>query len=140
MRHNSNILTYQSHLSYSCTQCTIRYSFLNNFQKMKQRFIILLTCTNFQECKYCKLFNDNSSHLKFYSKPISARFFKAVLKCPLIEAKLSYAILQFIFQGKAMEFGCMITEVKIRPMIFFIFLSVFQPIGFLACHFFIPFI
>ena len=45
---------------------------------------------------------------------------------------------------KCMEFRCMFIEMKIRLVIFFIFLSVieleFQMTGFLTCHFFIPFI
>ena len=49
---------------------------------------------------------------------------KAVFKCPLAEAKLSNGLLKLIFQRKCMKIGCMIFEVKIRLMIFFIFLSV----------------
>ena len=48
---------------------------------------------------------------------------KAVLKCPLTEAKLSYVILKLIFQ-KYMKIRCMIIKMKICLMIFCIFLSV----------------
>ena len=70
---------------------------------------------------------------------------KAVLKCLLTGVKISNALLKLIFWWKCMKFGCMIIKEKNTSNdIFHFSVSVvelqFQPIDFLACHFFINYI